>query len=56
MDNERSSADRPSDQEIKDHQQAELAEERKYRQERLGQDIRDIDETGRSNDLEAAKE
>lgn len=51
--------ERPTDQEIKDRQQAELAEERAQRAERLGHDIRDVEEgrpTGPSkNDFDALK-
>lgn len=50
--------ERPTDQEIKDRQQEELAEERRVRAERLGHDIRDIEipKSGPSkNELDSAK-
>lgn len=39
--------ERPTDQEIKDRQNEELEAERKYRQERLGHDVRDVVEDSR---------
>jgi hypothetical protein len=36
--------DRPTDQEIKDRQNEELELERMERQERLGHDVRDVEE------------
>ena len=52
MGNESSSSERETDQEIKDRQNQELAEERKERQERLGHDIRDVQEDPREKTFE----
>ena len=44
--------ERETDQQIKDRQNQELAEERRARQERLGQDIRDVKEDPREKTLQ----